>query len=320
MTICWAIVGCGDIAKKRVAAAIQADNRSQLVAACRRSADSLQAFCEQFNIPTATTNEQEIWHDSTIDAVYIATPAHCHCQQAISALESGKHVLVEKPMALSVNECDRMIAASDAHHRRLGVAYYRRFYPVVSKVASLLAEGAIGRPLAASAITGNRFDLKKNDDGYWRVLPEQGGGGALMDIGSHRIDLFLSLFGPVQDVRAVCSTVAADYQVDDVASLVLQFKSGVHGTLSAFFGASCVPDQLTVVGTQGRLVVEPLNAGRLSLQTVRGVYSEHLPASENLHAPLISDFTEAIIKGRPPGVTGEDGRAVNDTMQRAYAQ
>jgi predicted dehydrogenase len=318
MTIRWGLLGCGDIARKRVARAIIDAPGSQLVAACRREERQLYEFCRQFQVPRAFTCAADLLCDPDIDAVYIATPVHLHLPHTLAAAAAGKHVLVEKPMARTVAECDQMIAACRQHGVQLGVAYYRRFYPIVRRIKELLASGEIGKPLAVSAVTATAFNLRPGADGYWRVLPEEGGGGALMDIGSHRLNLFLDLFGDVAEVKSVCSTVAGAYAAEDVASLVLRFASGVHGSLQCFFGAATDPDEFAVMGTAGRLVARPLNGSTLQIDLASGSRRETHPPPDNLHAPLVADFVAALREGRPPLVTGEEGRRTNEVMARAY--
>lgn len=140
-----------------------------------------------------------------------------------------------------------------------------------------------------------------------------------MDIGSHRLDLFLRMFGSVADVKAQCSTVAASYQADDVSTLALRFESGIHGLLHCCFGSSTDPDEFAILGTNGRLVSRPLNGGELIIEHGREqIVEQHSPAS-NFNSPLIADFSAAILESRPPLVTGEAGRDVNLVMEQAYA-
>ena len=319
MAIRWGIIGCGDVARKRVAGAIQKDNRCQLTAVCRRDPAKLHQFCEEFRVGRGLTSASELIASPDIDAVYIATPVNLHCPQTIAAAATGKHVLVEKPMAMSVAECDEMIAACASAGVRLGVAYYRPFYPVIRRMKQLVDDGAIGKVLSVSAVTSTPFAIGPKEDGYWRVIPEQGGGGALMDIGSHRLDLFLNLFGPVAEVKGFCSTINGDYQADDAASLILKFESGVHGSLNCFFGANTDTDEFAILGTEGRLVSRPLNRGELLIE--RGVdrMIEHRPPNANFNVPLIADFVSAILEERAPAVPGEQGREVNRLMELAYA-
>ncbi|MDA1165321.1 MAG: Gfo/Idh/MocA family oxidoreductase [Planctomycetota bacterium] len=319
MTVRWGIVGCGDVARKRVATAIQSDSNSELVAVCRRNKEKLQQFGSEFHVPVATTSADELIQSPDIDAVYIATPVNLHRPQTIAAAEAGKHVLVEKPMAMSVSECDEMIAACLSANVRLGVAYYRPFYPVIRRMSDLIEAGEIGRVLSVSATTCTPFAINPGEDGYWRVVPETGGGGALMDIGSHRLDLFLRMFGPVVDVKALCGTVAADYQADDVATLALRFASGVHGILHCCFGSTTDPDEFAILGTQGRLVSRPLNGGGLTIEHGASQRVELHPPADNYNAPLIADFTVSILESLHPTVSGEAGREVNRIMELAYA-
>jgi predicted dehydrogenase len=315
----WGIIGCGDVARKRVAGAIQEDSASELVAVCRRDEAKLAEFQAQFDVPQAFTSAEELMQSPDIDAVYIATPVSLHKPQTLFAAGQQKHVLVEKPMAMNTTECDEMIAACREHSVRLGVAYYRQFYPVVARMLELIEQGEIGTVLSVTAITATPFAIDSDEDGYWRVLPELGGGGALMDIGSHRLDLFLSMFGRVVEIKAVCGTVAANYNADDSALAVLKFESGIHGSLQCYFGSEFDPDEFSVIGTKGRLVSRPLNGGDLLIERASETVVEHHPPNANFNVPLISDFVQAIESGREPKVTGQQGRAVNRQMELAYA-
>lgn len=318
MTIRWGILGCGDIVRKRVARAIIEHPGSQLLAACRRHAEPLRDFCRSFAVARGYTKEAELLGDRDVDAVYIATPVHLHESHTRAAAAAGKHVLVEKPMARSTAECDAMIDACQAAGVTLGVAYYRRFYPVVARLRTLVDEGVIGPPLSVSALTSTPFGLGPADDGYWRVVRAEGGGGALMDVGSHRLHLFLHLFGAIVDVKACCST-AGPYEAEDCATLLCRFQSGMHGTLQCFFGTAMSADDFTILGTKGSLTASPLNGGALTIAVKGEERHEAHPPADNLHAPLIADFVAAIVDERPPSVTGSDGRRTNEVMERAYA-
>lgn len=318
MTIRWGIIGCGDVARRRVAQAIQQEPRSELVAVNRRDETKLRDFARDFNVPQSFTSADALIASPDIDAVYIATPVNLHRPQTLAAAAAGKHVLVEKPMAMSVAECDGMIAACAERDVRLGVAFYRPFYPVVHRMRALIDAGEIGRVLSVSAVTATPFAITPDDDGYWRVVPEQGGGGAMMDIGSHRLDLFVQLFGPVSSVKAFCSTVAAEYNADDAVAAVLQFESGLLGSLQCYFGANTDPDEFAILGTAGRLVSRPLNGGELIIERGAERSVESHPPASNFNAPLIADFVTAILGHRPPLIPGEQGREVNRLMELAY--
>lgn len=316
----WGLIGCGDVARKRVAAAIQDEPRSQLVAACRRDDQRLQEFCDQFGVERRYRDADGLIADENIDAVYIATPVACHLPQTLAAAQAGKHVLVEKPMAMSVRECDEMIAACRTAGVKLAVAYYRRFYPLVHRIAALIADGTIGTPMGVSAVTATPLAMQPGEEGYWRVIPGDGGGGALMDIGSHRINVFLHLFGEITELRTLCATVAAQYDAEDSALLLMKFASGLVGTLQCHFGPAVDPDEFAVIGTRGRLVARPLNGSELLIETPGQQQIEQHPPATNLCGPLVADFVSAILEDREPTVSGEEGRATNAIMEQAYQQ
>ena len=313
----WGVLGCGDIVQKRVAGAMQLDSRSQLVAACRRTSKKLKEFCDRFDVPHAFNNSADLIESNEIDAVYVATPVFLHRQNVLDAAAAGKHVLVEKPMALDTIECDEMVSACDAAGVTLSVAYYRRFYPIVRRMKELIASGEIGKPVSVAATAGNPTQFEKDN---WRVVRSKGGGGPLMDIGSHRIDLFLDLFGPVDHVKSCVESITSDYESEDSAAVVMRFGAGNIGILETYFGASDVSDRFHITCTNGSVFTDPLNGGELLILHNSSVKLEKHPPHDNLHAPLIADFTDAIANGRRPTVTGEQGAEVNRVIDLAYKQ
>lgn len=317
MAVRWGILGCGDIAVKRVADAILEDEGSILLAACRRNEENLASFCKRFKVEKACTIDADLINDPEIDVVYVSTPVSLHLHHTALAAQAGKHVLVEKPMARSAEECRSMIDICKRQGVKLGVAYYRRFYPAVQRIKEILQSGDLGRPLCISAATATPFDINPNEDGYWRVEPDEGG-GALMDIGSHRLDLFLDLLGEVIEVKAHCSTLAGDYQGEDCATLTMTFASGCHGTLQCFFRTPVELDDFTVIGTKGRMTSSPLNDGQLLIDIPPHSSVEDLKPCANFHAPLITDFREAVELDRAPKIPGEEGLKVNEVMEKAY--
>ncbi|GAA4470986.1 Gfo/Idh/MocA family oxidoreductase [Novipirellula rosea] len=317
-TIRWGLIGCGDVSRKRVAQAILDAPGNELVAACRRDPVRLQEFCDSLSIARRYTDARELMNDADVDAVYIATPVRAHLPLTRMAASSGKHVLVEKPMGMNVAECDEMIDACTKADVKLGVAYYRRFYPIIDRIETLLKSNAIGTPMAISAVTATPLAMQSGDEGYWRTAMAESGGGALMDVGSHRINVFLHLFGPIAEVKSICGTVAADYEVEDTATVLLRFQRGPIGTLQCHFGAED-PDEFTIIGTRGRLRACPLNGDKLNIEIDGKVTVETLPPAANFCEPLIADFADAIRNNRPPRVDGNEGRETNIVMANAYA-
>src|SRR6266849_6883831 len=145
----WGLIGAGDIVRRRVAEALRDGRGCELVAVSRARADLVEAFAREIGARRGHPDWRDLVRDPGVDAVYVATPVHLHAEQTIAAAEAGKHVLCEKPMAMNVSECDRMIAACRASGVTLGVAYYRRFYPAVVRVKEIVQLGEIGVPVLA---------------------------------------------------------------------------------------------------------------------------------------------------------------------------
>lgn len=315
----WGLIGCGDIARKRVAPALQDDSSSELVAVARAQADQAESFAREFGVPRWYSNVDELIGDEEIDAVYIATPVHLHAAQTIAAAHAGKHVLCEKPMAMNVSECEDMIAACADHGVRLGVAYYRHFYPVVKRIGEILASGEIGTPVIAQINAFEYFDPASSNPRRWLIEKAQSGGGPMFDFGCHRIEVFIHLFGSVRRVSSLVSNTLFDRGVEDTATAVFGFATGTQGVLSVTHAASEPQDTLNIFGSKGSLHVQALNEGALKVRVGTQERHESHPPRGNLHAPLIEDFVKAIINKHEPRVNGAVGIEVAQIEAEIYA-
>src|SRR5262249_61786511 len=175
----WGLIGAGDIARRRVAPAIRELPASTLIAISRARAERAAAFAAEFGARRWYPHWQDLVGDAEIDGVYVATTADVHAQQTIRAAEAGKHVLCEKPMAMTTAECDRMVAACRANGVALGVAYYRRFYPAVQRIKALIAAGEIGLPVGARINAFEWFEPGPDHPRGWLIGPTRAGGGAM---------------------------------------------------------------------------------------------------------------------------------------------
>jgi predicted dehydrogenase len=314
----WGLIGTGDIARKRVAPALRDAPACELVAVSRARVELAEEFARAFGAPKWYPRWQDLLADPSVDAVYIATPVHVHAEQTIAAAAAGKHVLCEKPMAMDVAECDRMIDACRTHGVALGVAYYRHFYPPIARVKRLIAAGEIGQPVVAQINAFERFNPAPGDPRDWLVKKRQAGGGPMFDFGCHRVEVLMNLFGAVTDVRGLLANVAFDREVEDTAAALLRFESGVCATLTVTHAAIEPQDTLDVYGTTGSIHIGQLNAGDVLIRTSTGNLLESHPPHANLHRPLVDDFTAAVLRGERPRVDGALGRAVAVVEERIY--
>ena len=191
----WGVIGCSDIVERRAGEAIRQQGSSRLVAFHSRDLARAEAFATTFGAPTAYDDLDRLLGDERIDAVYIATEVDRHAPLTIAAAEAGKHILVEKPMALTGAECEEMIDAAARHGVRLAVAYYARFFQKAAVIHDLIAGGGLGRVVRATVTQIGYQNPDPADPKYWRVTG-RGGGNILADVGSHRIDLLTYWLGP----------------------------------------------------------------------------------------------------------------------------
>lgn len=315
----WGLIGCGDIARKRVAPALRDLDECELVAVSRRRGDLAQSFAREFGAKKWYSYWRDLLRDDDLSAVYIATPVHLHATQTIAAAEAGKHILCEKPLALNVEECDLMLAACRANNVKLGVAYYRRFYPVIERIKILIQSGEIGTPVVAQVNAFEWFDPQPNHQRSWLLDQEQSGGGPMFDFGCHRIEVLMNVFGPINQVAAVRSNALFRRDVEDTAIALFQFEGGACGALTVTHAAHEAQDTLSIFGSQGSLHVPVLNEGELRILSERGERAESHPPPDNLHAPLIMDFVAAVREDREPRVDGSIGRAVAMIEEKIHA-
>lgn len=314
----WGLIGCGDIAEKRIAPALRDLPNCELVAVNRARFDLAEAFAKRFGAPRWHRNWRELVADKEIDAVYVATPVRLHAAQTIAAAEAGKHVLTEKPMAMNTDECDRMIAACLANNVRLGVAYYRRFYPVVRRIKEIVERGEIGQTVVAQINAFEWFDPPPDHPRRWLIDKEQAGGGPMFDFGCHRIELLQHLFGSITRVQGFASNRWFDREVEDTSLALFQFEPGTCGTLAVTHAAFEPQDTLNIFGSKGSVHVPSLNRGEIQIIAEHQERCETHPPHPNLHQPLIDDFVQAVIAHREPTVDGAVGREVAKIEQRIY--
>jgi predicted dehydrogenase len=314
----WGLIGAGDIVRRRVAAALRDAAASELVAVSRARAELAAIFAKEVGARRWHADWRALVADPGVTAVYVATPVHLHAEQTIAAAESGKHILCEKPMAMTAAECDRMIAACRANGVTLGIAYYRRFYPVVVRVKEIIDSGEIGQPVLAQLNAFEYFDPAPDYPRAWLLQPEIAGGGPMMDFGCHRIEVLLNLFGHVRRTAALTANVVFDRAVEDTASVLMRFDKGPCTSVTVSHAVRERQDTLYIFGTRGSIHIDDLNAGDLRVRTDVDRSESHPPAA-NLHQPLVEDFVDAVRTGREPAVTGELGRVVAAIEDDIYA-
>jgi predicted dehydrogenase len=304
-----------------VAAALGGSPGSALVAVARARAELAADFAARHGARRWHADWRDLLEDDEVDAVYVATPVRLHEEQAIAAAEAGKHVLCEKPMALDVGGCERMIAAARAHGVRLGVAYYRHHYPVVARLRALVASGEIGEPVLAQVQAFEPFDPPPDHPRAWLLRRSESGGGPMADFGCHRIEVLLDLLGPLAEARGFFGNVRLrDREVEDTCVAHLRFRRGAAAVVAVTHAVHEPRDTLEIFATRGSAHVSVLNQGVLRVLTAAGPREERHSPHSNLHQPLVEDFVAAVREGREPVVSGEVGLEVSRVLELLHRE
>jgi 1,5-anhydro-D-fructose reductase (1,5-anhydro-D-mannitol-forming) len=329
MTISWGILGAGAIACNQMAPAMALAPNHQLVAIMGRDQAKAERFATQFNVAHTYSSVEALLADATVNAVYVATPPHLHAEMAIQAATQGKHVLCEKPLALNIVQAQQMIDACHANNVQLMVCYYQRYNARHQQIKQLLSEGAIGK---VTAVRINFSSYFPPQPAFWHHDPAISGGGPLMDIGVHCLDLLRYLCGPVVEVSALIDTLASDSAVpaslvEDTATLLLRLESGAHAVITSHWStANFAPDQingLEISGTEGTIQAMPIHAkdsaGIVRLLTKDGVQEFSVEAGgQRTHVALLEDFGNALQNDAPAPIPGEEGLAGLAVIEAAY--
>ena len=305
----WLVIGIGDITIRRVIPAILEEPRSRLFGVVTRDPAKAAAYGVK-EWPTL----DEALKDPAVDVVYVGTPVFLHAPATVQSLRAGKHVLCEKPMAMNEAEARSMITAAGQSGKTLGVAYYRRCYAKVQRAKQLLAAGAIGKPVFAELTNHMWFDGSGGRG--WLFDPAQAGGGPLFDIASHRIDVLNYLFGQPLRVTGQLSNVVHHYAVEDNATVMIEYESGVRGVVDVRWHSNVKRDECRIRGTDGEMEMSPLNGPDLIYPRGR----ESLPAHANLHYPMIENFVDSVIDGKPLLASGESSFLTDWVTERVRSE
>jgi predicted dehydrogenase len=298
----WGLLGTARI-NRALIPAIRASARSRLDAVASRSESRAQEYAEEWQIPRAFGSYEAMLADRDIDAVYIPLPNHLHVEWTLAAIEAGKHVLCEKPMALVPADVDRIADASAHRDVVAAEAFMYRHHPLTSRVAALVAEGAIGRlQMIRGAFT---FVLARAND--VRLVPEWGG-GSLWDVGCYPVSYARLLAGEPLEVTAQATRHAGG--IDMTVAGTLRFAGDVLGVFDCSFGTH-FRTFMEVAGTDGVLLVEtPFKPGvDASLRLTRGDSVETIVvAGEPLYVGEVEDVEAGVFDHRPSRVTLADTR------------
>lgn len=319
----WGILSTADIARRKVVPGMRKARRCEVVAIASRDGVAARRVADELRIPRAHGSYEALLADPDVDAVYIPLPNHLHAGWTLAAIQAGKHVLCEKPLALTVSDATEMAAAARSAGVHLMEAFMYRLHPSWVAVRRLVAEGRIGRLTAVQSW----FSFFNDDPANIRNIADAGG-GAMWDIGCYCVNLSRMLFAdePVGVKAAIRRDPTSG--VDVVASAILEFR---EGTASFTCSTRAEDDQrVEIYGTAGRISIGiPFNIPPdrpTEVRIVAGGDPPVAPSVEVLSFPIadpytveVEAFTDAILDGAPTPVAPDDAIANISTITEVFA-
>ena len=331
----WGVIGCGGIADRRTLPGMMLADNSELVAVMDASLEAANRVCEKYGARYAFDNYADLLALEEIEAVYIASPVFCHKEQALAAVKAGKHILIEKPVALTVADTVEIIEACESAGIKLGVGFMMRYHAYHQAIRELIASGTIGDVVSMRA----QFSCWYPDiPGAWRQTKALSGGGALVDLGVHCIDLLQYLSGlDAVECTGYTATQTFSYEVDDSAAVVMKMSNGALAYVDVNFN---VPDAagnspMEFYGTKGSIVAHG------TLGQVEGGKVEVLACPKsldydaqqnrtdvepvkievdfgNMYTKEIEAFAKAVIENTEPPVNGRNTLLVHKIIEAVY--
>lgn len=294
---------------------------AELVAVCSRSEDRVRQFAREFGVAAWYTDYRELLKNPEVDVVNVLVPTGEHAEVTVAAARAGKHVLVEKPLEITLERADEMIRTCADFNRKLGVIFQMRFGSVAKKLRHVVQSGALGRVFLADA-----FDKSSRTPDYyasadWRGTKELEGGGCLMTQSIHIVDLMQHVVGPVRAVNGRVATMIHDIDVEDTATALVSFESGAMGVIESTSSIRpALKSRIELHGENGTIVANA-QYDQILFWDVKGVPEEAVEPNISLgdiddpwaypqvrHRIQLQDMVDAIREDRDPVLTGADAR------------
>jgi len=329
VTIRVGLIGAGAITRPHVDAFVRNPHVEKNVTLADPSEQAREALAKEFGIIRKTcADHRELLDDPTINVIDICTPHYLHAPQAIEAMQAGKDVIIEKPLAMSVEQCDEMIRVSEDTGRRLFCALCQRRLPAHLKALELIQAGEIGKVFMGSInVIGNEFP-RMNDPESWKGDWDKAGGGALFDTGYHAVYTLQHFFGPAKAVTAMTRrlVVEPENKADDTSVVAMEMADNVLCSIVVTYSATGDrwSEERRFVGTEGSLLVRDDPEDEMPLLLFHGADFQavrvHNPPGVSRYAvrQTVSEFIDCIVEGTQSDITLDEARSAVATVMAAY--
>lgn len=315
----WGIIGCGDVTEHKSGPAFNKVPNSSLVAVMRRNAGKAADYAKRHHVPKWYSHAADLINDPEVNAVYIATPPSSHEEYAIAAINAGKPVYVEKPMALNFESAKRMADAADEKKGKLVVAHYRREWPLFKKIKELVNSGAIGKITGVlllfnrPPLTAEELSVEKT---AWRVDPKISGGGLFHDLAPHQLDIMYWLFGNAKKLSGVSSKQNALYAADDTVAGDILFENGIAFNGAWCFNAAESTDHCEIIGTEGMIHFSFFSGNSIRLTVKDQTTILDFEPLQHVQQPMIEKVVQYFLNNADNPCTGEEGAELMQWMDK----
>jgi UDP-N-acetylglucosamine 3-dehydrogenase len=311
------VIGCGSIAKYRHLPEYKLNKNVEIVAVCDIIAERAEKMAEEYGAQ-AFSDYKEVLKLEDIDAISVCLPNYLHAPVSIDALNAGKHVICEKPMATSKEEAEAMINAAKRNDKKLMIAHNQRFVASHQKAKEIIESGKLGKIYSFKTTFGHPGPEGWSVDGAgsWFFNKEKAFIGAMGDLGVHKADLMRYLLGEFTEVGAFIETNAKqNTDVDDNAVCILRTESGIIGTLAASWAYMSGGDNSTIIyGEKGTLrleadpeysLIEEYRDGSVVYHKLDKIQTNEEGGQSTSH--VINHFVDCIVENKEPLINGEEG-------------
>jgi predicted dehydrogenase len=293
-TICWGIIGCGDVTEVKSGPAFNKVPNSRLVAVMRRNEEKAKDYAERHGVEKWYSNADDLINDSAVNAIYVATPPASHEEYAVKAMKAGKPVYVEKPMAINAEAAERMESMAKETGTKISVAHYRRQQPIFLKIKELLEQKAIGdvRVIQLKIWQPHQSNIIAQTETNWRIDPSVSGGGLFYDLAPHQLDLMLYFFGKAKRVSGISFNASGLYGADDVTSGQILFESNCVFNGSWCFTSYDRQDSCEIIGSEGKILFSVFDQNRFLLERDGTETTMEFDRLQHVQQPMIQKVVE----------------------------
>ncbi len=314
----WGIIGCGDVTELKSGPAFNKVNNSSLVGVMRRDAAKAEDYARRHNVPKWYSDANQLINDPDINAIYVATPPSSHLHYTIEALNAGKPVYVEKPMANNYADARKMFEVADAKNIKLVVAHYRREQPRFKKIKQFIKDKAIGEILFAKIelqkppLTDEEM---KNPMIAWRINPAIAGGGLFHDLATHQLDLMYYFFGAIKKVAGIATNQGGAYKSDDMVAGNILFENGIAMSGTWCFNSPFEKDYCEIIGTKGKISFTIFSTKTFLLEMNGSVTTHNFDELKHVQQPMIEAVVKYFLNDGHNPCSGSEGAEVMRLME-----